>query len=481
MAHPEKLLIVDDEETILQQLKWAFKSDFDIFTATESIEAIKLVASEKPGIMLLDLCLSKDPSKLEGFDVLEEVKKIDPLIKVIVVTGHDEKENALKAIERGAYDFYTKPISIDEMKIILSRASKLITLEEELEELKRAEWQGHEFEGIIAISPPMLEVFKTVEKVAPTDVTVLITGESGTGKELVAKAIHNKSTRKNKPFVAINCGAIPENLLESELFGHEKGSFTGAHISREGRFETANGGTIFLDEIGELSPNLQVKILRFLQDHVIERVGGREPIPVDVRIVAATNRDLESMIAEGKFREDLYYRINTIGIKLPPLRDRGDDILVLAMRFLHRYNHEFSRRIKGFSEKAIEAIYKYSWPGNVRELENKVKRGVIMASSSMIEPEDLDISLISTSPESAKGESDKNKALDESLKLPSFSTLKEARDEVEKRMVIRSLVRTGGNISASAKMLAISRPALHDLLKKHGINPDSFRMKNTQE
>jgi len=475
MADAGKLLIVDDEETIIQQLKWAFKGSFNIITATDSAGAVEAVRKENPGIVLLDLCLSEDVSRLEGFGILEEIKKIDPLTKVIVVTGHDEKENALKAVERGAYDFYAKPISIEEMKVILKRATRLLELEEELESIKKSEWRGHEFEGIIAMSKPMLDVFETVEKVAPTNVTVLITGESGTGKELVARAIHKRSDRKGKPFVPINCGAIPENLLESELFGHEKGSFTGADSTREGRFEVADGGTIFLDEVGELPLTLQVKILRFLQDHVIERVGGRTQIPVDVRIIAATNRDLETMIKEGTFREDLYYRINTISISLPPLRERGDDIIVLATRFLHMYNLEFSKRIRGFSERAISSIYSYPWPGNIRELENRIKRAVIMAAGNIIEPEDMDIPQTEEkTEEEGKGVKSGGKA-GGSFDVITFKNLKEARDAVELRMISMALIKTGGNISASAKMLGISRPALHDLLKKHSIDPYDFR------
>ena len=454
MAHPEKLLIVDDEETILQQLKWAFKSDFDIFTATESIEAIKLVASEKPGIMLLDLCLSKDPSKLEGFDVLEEVKKIDPLIKVIVVTGHDEKENALKAIERGAYDFYTKPISIDEMKIILSRASKLITLEEELEELRRAEWQGHEFEGIIAISPPMLEVFKTVEKVAPTDVTVLITGESGTGKELVAKAIHNKSTRKNKPFVAINCGAIPENLLESELFGHEKGSFTGAHISREGRFETANGGTIFLDEIGKTSLPLQGKLLQFLDTRKVRPVGSNEYFEVDVRLIFASKVDLLALCKEGKMLEDFYYRVSDFPIYIPPLRERVEDIQLLAEYYLKIFSTELGKNIRTFSEDALAVLTSYSWPGNVRELEKVVKRAVILAdNNSVISPDQLAFDTL-------------NRA--ERLKFTSRN-LSDRLSDIEKRIISESLIRNGWNKVQTSRELGISYPTLLKKIKEYNL------------
>ena len=467
----KKLLIVDDEESIVKQLQWAFKDEFEVITATDSKSAVESVKQYKPGLMLLDLCLTEEPWNLEGFNVLSEVMKENPMTKVIVVTGHDEKENALKAVEHGAYDFYTKPISIDEMRIILRRAANFLTLEEELAEIKERESVGTEFEGIVAMSKPMLDIFETVKKIAPTDVAVLITGESGTGKELVARAIHERSQRKDKPFVPINCGAIPENLLESELFGHEKGSFTGADTSREGRFETAEGGTIFLDEIGELSPALQVKILRFLQDHIIERVGGRLPISVDVRIIAATNRNLEEMINEKAFREDLYYRINTINIKLPPLRERGDDILLLAMRFLHRYNREFARKIKGFSDAAVRVINSYNWPGNVRELENRIKRGVLMAAGNTIEPRDLDLS-----DEGAQKENTGSGTSGQTFAREEPKTLKEAKDAVELKMIVKALIQTRGNISASAKLLDISRPTLHDLLKKHNVDPEDYRV-----
>ena len=293
--------------------------------------------------------------------------------------------------------------------------------------------------------------------------SVLITGESGTGKELIAHAIHELSDRSDKPFAPINCGAIPESLLESELFGHEKGSFTGAHVSRPGKFEVADGGTVFLDEIGELNPALQVKLLRFLQDHVIERVGGREPIQVNVRVVAATNQDLDQLIADKRFREDLYYRINAIRLRLPPLRDRGDDVLLLATRFLYRYNDEFSKSVKGYSDKALERIYSYAWPGNVRELENRVKRAVLMAPGRNITPDDLDL------PVDDDGDGSVSSADD------GPRSLKEARDELNHRLIVASLLRTSGNVSATAKELDVSRPTLHDLMKKHGIDPHQYR------
>jgi two-component system NtrC family response regulator len=469
------LLIVDDEEAILKQLEWSFKNDFTVITAQTEDEAISAVKSAKPELMILDLSLTGDPATLEGFRVLESALQMEPSLKVVVITGHDEKENALRAIEQGAYDFYPKPIEVDELRIILKRAGYLRSLEREIENLRSKKIDGYEFEGIMAMSAPMLDTFETVRKAAPTDVSILITGESGTGKELIARAIHRRSPRREKPFVPINCGAIPENLLESELFGHEKGSFTGAHASRPGKFEIADGGTLFLDEIGELPQQLQVKLLRFLQDQVIERIGGREQIKVDVRIIAATNRDLGSMIEERRFREDLFYRINTINIGLPPLRRRGDDILLLGMHFLHRYNRKFSKNIRGFSNAAQKILYLHEWPGNVRELENRVKRGVIMAAGRIIQPQDLDLphaeDVTARTRTGAAAETPEERAAAYETK-----TLKAARDEVETRLIKGALLRSSGNVSAAAQELEISRPTLHDLMKKHGIDPEDFRV-----
>ena len=464
----DKLLIVDDEEAILKQLNWAFKNDYDIVTAVSADGALSAVRQHSPAVMILDLSLTDDASELEGFEVLESALSIDPQIKVVMITGHDDMENALKSIETGALDFYAKPVDIEELRVILRRAFHIRSLEEELAKLKEGYARGHEFEGVIGISEPMLSIFEAVRRIAPTGVSVLITGESGTGKELIARALHNKSTRNGGPFVPINCGAIPENLLESELFGHEKGSFTGAHTTKAGKFETADGGTLFLDEIGELPQPLQVKLLRFLQDQVVERVGGEAPIQVDVRVVAATNSDLEKMIAEKTFREDLFYRINTVRISMPPLRDRGDDILLLATRFLHRYSSEFSRGLKGYSRAAIEAIHSYGWPGNVRELDNRVKRGVIMAAANLIQPSDLDIPFESDTGEDMPAES-------ASIDVTGEMSLKEAREGLEKRMVVAALLRTSGNVSASAGELGVSRPTLHDLMKKHSIDAGDFR------
>ena len=460
------LLIVDDEEGILKQLEWAFKKDYKVATASTEEEALEAVKSRKPDLMILDLSLTGDPDRLEGFYILEAALQVNPYLKIMVITGHDEKENALRAVELGAYDFFTKPIVIDELAVILKRASYVSGLERDLEALRSRPGERSDFEGILAMSAPMLEVFDTVKRVAPTDVSVLVTGESGTGKELVAKAIHMRSPRRIGPFIPINCGAIPENLLESELFGHEKGSFTGAHVTRPGKFELADGGTIFLDEIGELSQSLQVKILRFLQDQVIERVGGREPIQVDVRIIAATNRDLEEMLGTKEFREDLFYRINTISLSLPPLRERGEDILLLSMYFLSRYNREFSKNIRGFSPSAHEILEGYAWPGNVRELENRVKRAVIMTTGKLIQPEDLDLPYEGERAAST-GEAD--------LSVPAGLTLKQAREQTERKLVVSALLRTAGNVSAAAKELDVSRPTLHDLMKKLDIDPSDYR------
>jgi two-component system NtrC family response regulator len=464
------LLIVDDEEAISKQLEWAFKNEYKVATAATEEEALTAIKTKKPDLMILDLSLTGDPDILEGFRILETALQLNPLLKIMVITGHDERENALKAVELGAYDFFAKPIVVDELAVILKRASNLAKLERELDALRTKMGKRKEFEGIIAMSSSMQGIFDTVKRIAPIDVAVLITGESGTGKELIARAIHARSPRRSGPFIPINCGAIPENLLESELFGHEKGSFTGAHVSRPGKFEIADGGTIFLDEIGELGQSLQVKILRFLQDQVIERVGGRDPIQVNVRIIAATNRDLREMLDVKEFREDLFYRINTISIDLPPLRERGEDVFLLGMYFLGSYNREFAKSIRGFSKAAQSTLARYAWPGNVRELENRIKRAVIMTTDKLIKPEDLDLPY-PDEPEygAAAGGS--------GLPAADGMTLKEAREETERRLVVGALLRSKGNVSAAAEELDVSRPTLHDLMKKLGIDPAGYRGK----
>ncbi|HNU73545.1 MAG TPA: PEP-CTERM-box response regulator transcription factor, partial [Deltaproteobacteria bacterium] len=385
------LLIVEDDEDVRTQMKWALAAECDVTLAADRESALAELRENRPPVMVLDLGLPPHPASVEeGFAVLSEALAVDPFLKVVIVTGRAEKEHALKAVSGGAYDILYKPIDIIELRTVLRRAQHVSMLERENAELQQRQ-QDEAFEGMLGTSPKMQEVFATVRKVAGTDVPVLITGESGTGKELVAQAIHRQSQYRKGPFMVINCGAIPENLLESELFGHEKGAYTGAHVQRKGRFELADGGTLFLDEIGELSLPLQVKLLRFLQEQVIERVGGRDQIRVDVRIVAATNKDLRQAMQDGKFREDLFFRLSVVSIYLPTLREREDDIQLLAHAFLQRAVKENRKKITGFTQQAVAAIAAYPWPGNVRELENRVKRAVIMAEGRKVKPVDLEL------------------------------------------------------------------------------------------
>jgi len=444
-----KLLIVEDDEAIRTPMKWVLSEDYEILLAEDRVTAMDLFKRETPSVVTLDLGLPPYPSEVrEGFAALNEMLSHDGFAKIIVITGQGEKDHALKAIGQGAYDFLCKPTQIDELKVVLQRAFYVSQLERENRELQ-LQSNGEPFAAMLGASPEIQEVFASIRKVATTEVPVLITGESGTGKELVAKAIHQLGTRKTSPFVVINCSAIPEALLESELFGHEKGAFTGAHIQRKGRFETAQGGTLFLDEIGELPLSLQVKLLRFLQEQRIERVGGREEIFVDVRIMAATNRDLMESIREGRFREDLYYRLGVVTIALPPLREREGDIMLLATSFSPKYSTENKKKIKGFTAEAIRALETYHWPGNVRELENRIKRAVIMAEGSKITPQDLELA-----PQHAGYEG---------------RGLKEAREGFEKDFILRVLSRNKGNLTKAAEELRIHRSTLYELMEKLGI------------
>ncbi|MDP3024758.1 MAG: PEP-CTERM-box response regulator transcription factor [candidate division Zixibacteria bacterium] len=442
----EKILIVDDEEGIRTQLSWALQDEYEILLASNAEQALEFARKETPNLVTLDVALSPYEHEKDGLDILEDLLQIDPLLKVIVVTGHGEEENALRAVSSGACDFYTKPINLDELKIIIKRALHIQRLERENKELTE-KLEEKIFEDIIGTSPKMIEVFKTIMKIATTDVIVLITGESGTGKEMVAKAIHRKSLRKDNPFVTINCGAIPENLLESELFGHEKGAFTDAYAQKKGKFEYADGGTVFLDEIGELPLSLQVKLLRFLQDYKIERVGGKELITLNVRIIAATNKPLEKEVQLKKFREDLYYRLSVINIPLPPLRDRDDDVIILSDAMLNRFSKEFNKINLSFSHKSILKLKEYGWPGNVRELENKIKRAVIMCQSKRITPYDLGFS---TTEESKKP-----------LSLQSI------RENAEKEAILEALNVNNWNVSNAAKYLDVSRTNLYGLIEKY--------------
>jgi two-component system, NtrC family, response regulator len=450
-----KLLIIDDNEEIRKQLRWGLGRDYEILQAGNRKDAISLFKKHSPKVVTLDLGLPPEEDGVkEGFLCLEDLLAIAPFTKVIIITGNDGRENALKAVQCGAYDYYQKPLELGELKIILGRAYHLAAIEDENSELASViEKQSFDLGGIIGQSSRMRDVFSTIRKVATSDVSVLITGESGTGKELVARAIHHLSLKKNEAFIPINCGAIPENLIESELFGYEKGAFSGAHNRVQGKVEYAHKGTLFLDEIGELPLNLQVKLLRFLQEKLIQRVGGREDIQVDARFIAATNRDLTKMTEQGSFREDLFYRLAVIQIALPPLRERGDDIILLANFFLTRFSAGLRKKVRGFSPTSLKLLDSYEWPGNVRELENRIQRAVIMSDTSLIEPDALGFT--------DRPVKEKEVAID-------GMTLKGARDRAE-REIISAAMGNAGNMAKTAELLGISRPTLYDLLKKHGL------------
>jgi two-component system, NtrC family, response regulator len=446
-----KLLIVEDDLGLQRQLKWSYE-DFEVFCASNRAEAIALVRAEEPDVVTLDLGLPPDPDgTTEGFATLDEILRLKPDTKVVVASGHNAKESALEAISAGAWDFYQKPVDIDELHLIVKRAFHVRDLEMANQKLQAPDAGGELlFGSLVTAAPEMLKAARTVERVANTNVSVMLLGASGTGKELLARGLHDASSRKAKPFVAINCGAIPENLLESELFGHEKGAFTGAVKMTEGKIELAHGGTLFLDEVGDIPMPLQVKLLRFLQERVIERIGGRKTIPVDVRIVAATHRDLDQMIIDQTFREDLYYRLAEVTIGIPRLVERSGDAVLLAKHFLARFAREMNPSIKGFAPAALTAIDQWQWPGNVRELENRIKRAVIMADGKFITVDDLQFDM----------PDDEDRLLN----------LKAAREAADRKAIGRAIARTEGNISGAAKLLGISRPTLYDLLKQYEIH-----------
>jgi two-component system NtrC family response regulator len=452
-----KLLIVEDDPGLLSQLKWCFEG-YDVFTAEDRASAIVELRRHEPMVVLQDLGLPPKPEGVEeGLLALAEILKLAPHTKVIVVTGNGDQDNALSAVAQGAYDFYEKPVDTDTLKLLVDRAFNISELEAENRRLQ-SEVNESPLDGIVAASEGMLAVCRMIEKVAPTDVTTFLLGESGTGKELLARAIHRLSPRANNNFIAINCAAIPENLLESELFGHEKGSFTGAHKQTLGKIEMADGGTLFLDEIGDMPLALQAKMLRFLQERVIERVGGREEISVDVRVVCATNQNPEGLIKEGAFREDLYYRVSEITINIPPYRDREEGRLILARTILQRYCKSQGRAINGFSEDAVRAIESYSWPGNVRELENKIKGAVIMADGKMVTAADLGLGSVESKKETLN--------------------LREVRQRAESKAIRVALTKSYGNISKAAELLGITRPTLYDLLSKYGLSAEGYSKKN---
>ena len=444
-----KILIVEDDKGLQKQLKWSFEQ-FDVIIAENRQDAIKELRRHEPAVVTLDLGLPPDSNgATEGLATLTEIIQLAPNTKVIVVTGNDDRENAVKAVSLGAYDFYQKPVDADVLQLIVNRAYALAELEEENRKLKQGGVDSP-LDGVVASSPEMHKVCRTVEKIAPVEVTSLLLGESGTGKEVISKAIHQISPRSENNFVAINCAAIPENLLESELFGYEKGAFTGAAKRTIGKIEHANKGTLFLDEIGDLPMSLQAKLLRFLQERVIERLGGRDEIPIDVRVICATNQNLEELIKAGGFREDLYYRVSEVVINLPPLRERKGDAVVIAKNFLNRFASQYGRKIKGFSTDGIAAIEGYSWPGNVRELENKLKRAVVMADGEFVSAEDLELD-----------------AEDDAVQMPF--NLRQVRDEAERGCIVNALAYTDGNISQAAELLGVTRPTLYTMLNKYGL------------
>jgi two-component system NtrC family response regulator len=456
MSDLPKMLIVEDDEALRTQLKYALRDRYALSFADTRTRALAMVREVRPDLVTLDLGLPPTGDTIEeGLRTLEDILRAEPAIKVIVLTGNGDSANARRAVELGAFDYLSKSADMAEYETVLRRCTYLQRLERENARQSAEAEADVRFEEIIGSTPQMREIFGILSLVAKTDVTVLVQGESGTGKELVARAIHGQSRRKSAPFVPINCGAIPETLLESELFGHEKGAYTGAHVQRKGKLELADGGTVFLDEIGEMPLPLQVKLLRFLQERKIERLGGRQQIHVDTRIIAATNKDLKAEITRGGLREDLYFRLSVVTITLPPLRERVEDIGMLATAFLRRVCREYRRKLR-FSGDALSALAQYHWPGNIRELENTIHRASIMARGQFIEPADLGI------PAAARTER---------------LSLREARNRAERQVVVDALTRTGGNISRAATELGVSRPTLHGLLDKHRI--DSRELKPT--
>jgi two-component system NtrC family response regulator len=444
------LLIVEDDEGLQRQLKWAYEG-FQVVSATDRSQAIEMVRLHEPAVVTLDLGLPPDADgTTEGFATLSEILSLKPDTKVIVASGHGARESALKAIALGAYDFYRKPVDIDELGLIVGRAFHLHEIEVENRRLEAAGGGATAMGALLTGSQEMVKVVKTIERVAGADVSVMLLGASGTGKELLARAVHEKSPRGKGEFVAINCAAIPENLLEAELFGYERGAFTGAVKTTPGKIEQAQGGTLFLDEVGDIPLPLQVKLLRFLQERVIERIGGRAPIAVDTRIVCATHQDLDAMIAGGRFRDDLYYRLAEIVVKIPSLAERAGDAVLLARNFVSRFAREMNAKVQGLSPDAADAIDAYSWPGNVRELENRIKRAVIMADGKQVTAADLDL------PGTKAGEAE-----------PLPINLRAAREVADRRAIRQALTRTENNISGAAKLLGISRPTLYDLMKQY--------------
>jgi two-component system NtrC family response regulator len=440
-----KLLVVEDDPGLQDQLRWCFDR-YEVVMAGNRVSALEQVRRHRPPVVTLDLGLPPDADGIsEGLATLEEIVAASPDTKVIVVTGQNDRENAVRAVGSGAYDFYYKPIDPEILGLIVNRAYRVRELELENRELLQQKVE-HPVEGVVACSPEMVKVCRTLEKVAPSNATILILGDSGTGKELCARSLHNLSSRASNRFIAINCAAIPENLLESELFGYERGAFTGAVRQTPGKIEYANSGTLFLDEVGDLPMSLQAKLLRFLQERIVERIGGREEIPVDVRVVCATHQDLQEKIRTGTFREDLYYRISEISVQIPALKERRGDILLLARMFLDRFNREQGRNLRGFSKDALAAMEAYGWQGNVRELMNRIKRAVIMAEGKQVTVKDIE--------------------LDEVKATQADFSLRQVREQAERQAILRALSHANGKITEAAELLGISRPTMYDFIRK---------------
>ena len=449
-----KILLVDDEENILKEMRSVLEAEYDVFTASNESDAITKFERERVAVVTLDLSLNPgNHGDLSGLRLLERMLTKEPSTRVIVVTGNNDQTTALQAVRLGAFDYYSKPVRLEDLVVMIQRGCHIYRIYQRLQQSYQG--SGNEFHGIIGNSKTMQDIFRFIERVALSDISVLICGESGTGKELVAHAIHRQGQRKNNPFVVVNCGAIPENLLETELFGHEKGAFTGAYIQKKGKFELAHTGTLFLDEIGELVPTLQVKLLRFLQDRKIERVGGNQSIELDVRIVAATNRDLRQDIENRLFREDLYYRLKVVPLEMPALRERKDDIVPLALHFLTKYCRENRKPLTRLSSEAEAALLAHPWPGNVRELENVINRAVVLSSYPVLKPLDLGLRL-------ERGSTDVN--------------LKFAKIAMEIDYIKRALSRNNGVVSRAAKDLGISRVNLYDLIDKYNIQIQEFKV-----
>lgn len=442
------LLIVEDDIGIQNQLKWSL-DDYKVTFSDNHDDAVSAIRAMEPAIVLLDLGLPPDPGgATEGLRTLRSILEIAPTTKVIIITGNDDRAHAVEAVGNGAYDFYNKPIDADALAQVVKRAERLHILEAENARLQRAS-APTSLDGIIAVCEPMAKVCRDIEKIAPMNIATMLLGESGTGKELLATALHELSPRVDKKLVAINCAAIPENLLESELFGYEKGAFTGASSTTMGKLEYADGGTLFLDEIGDLPLPLQAKLLRFLQEKKIERVGGRKEIPVDARVISATHKDIQQMIADKTFREDLYYRLGEVTVDIPALRDRESDVQILAKFFLGKFAKDMGKQVLRFNDAALRALTAYEWPGNIRELENRIKRATVMCDGKIITSEDLD--------------------LDSSDSVSMALNLKQVREEAERTAVVNAMTQAAGNISKAAKLLGVSRPTLYDIMNKHHI------------